>query len=65
MKLLDKILPIEDDPTLTPEQRERRERERKHFIFAFMLVLGCMLMLPISGAVYVLLIRFGVIASPF
>lgn len=64
VKLLDRILPPIDDPTLTAEQRDRKERERRHNVFAFVLILGAMLMLPISGAIYVILIKLGVLGSP-
>lgn len=63
-KLIDKYLPAIDDPTLTPEQLHLKERERKHFVFAFVLILGCMLMLPFAGAVYVVLVKLGVLQSP-
>jgi hypothetical protein len=65
VKLIDKFLPPDTDPTLTQEQRELKEKERQHFVFAGILILGCMLMLPVTGVIYVLLIKFGVIASPF
>ena len=57
MKLFDRIFPPYDAPV--------KEAERKHFLFAFALVMGCMLLLPISGAIYVLLIQTGVLASPY
>lgn len=42
----------------------KHDHERRHFIFATILVMGCVLGLPVLGALYVLLIRWGVLASP-
>ena len=57
MKLFDRLFPPNPDPL--------KEAERKHFVFAFVLVFGCMLMLPIGGAIYVMLIQAGVFAKPY
>ena len=65
MRFLDKLFPTDEDPAVSPAQREIKADERKHFIFASVLILGAMLLLPIGGAIYVLLIKFGVVAQPY
>lgn len=42
----------------------KHDHERKHFIFAMILVMGCVLGLPVLGALYVLFIRWGWLAYP-
>lgn len=60
---------MNDTPLTREEEAERvasikRDHERRHFIFAMVLVMGTMLSLPVLGGLYVLLIRWGVLASP-
>ena len=57
-------------PQLSPQEEAdrvdaiKRDHERRHFIFATVVVMGCMLSLPVFGALYVLFIRWGWLASP-
>lgn len=57
-------------PHLSPQEEAarvdaiKRDHERRHFIFATIVVMGCMLALPVLGALYVLFVRWGWLASP-
>ena len=50
-------------PDATAKQHAQ-EMEWKHFVFAMVLLFGAVLGLPIAGAFYVLMIRWGWVASP-
>ena len=39
-------------------------QEKKHFWFAAVLIFSCVFALPVLGAIWILLMRWGVIARP-
>lgn len=64
-KAFDRFFPPSTDPTLSDEERRSKQAERRGRVFAFALILGFMLALPILGGLYVLLIQMGVIPPPY
>ena len=39
-------------------------KEKKHFLFAAIVLFGCIIILPVAGAAWILLMRWGVIGRP-
>jgi hypothetical protein len=39
-------------------------QEKKHFRFAMILIFACIIMLPVLGALWILLMQWGVIPRP-
>lgn len=62
--LFDRFFPLPNDPTLTEQERVAKQADRRRQVFAFALILGAMLLVPICGALYVYLVEHGVIAKP-
>ena len=60
----DPELPLPPDDDRERIEALKRNDERRHFVFATILVMGCVLGLPVLGALYVLFVRWGWIALP-
>ena len=55
---------LPEDETVERVDSVKRDHERKHFVFAMILVMGCVLGLPVLGSFYVLFVRWGWLSSP-
>lgn len=54
----------QDDNPSGPGGAGMTPREKAHFKFAMILIFACIITLPTLGAIWILLMRWGVIARP-